>query len=729
MVSSPRLPGRHTPALLILLYFVLAASAYAAATPIFEAPDEAAHFLYIHNLLKTGELPVLEGRAETFASGSTQRHHPPLYYLAGAVLIAGTDRSDLLEYLIFNPLASLGTVSPNNQNAYLHNSPPPPPGQTPLAVAILRAYSIALAAGTLWLVYRSGELAFEDRRTGLLAMLLAASIPSFVFISASVNNDNLVTFLFAAGVWWSLRLWQRRAVTAADSLILGAILGAAALTKLNGAVLFPVVYLFALVGAARGLYPWRQAAQLIALSLAMAALVAGWWYARNVQLYGDPLAMQATLAVWSRGTPPATLEAALSEAEGVWRSFWMVLGQFNVGGPGWLYPYAAVAVAAAGLGVARNLAARPRPTVGVLLFACAAVIAALIAATQWINVSQGRILFPMLAGFTPLAAHGWLALLGRRLGILPVLPLIAVTLAAPLTALPDAYAPLERVEAVPPSAVPLDLHAESLALLGYELREAAAAPGSEVRLWVYFRGQHAEAPVLFVQALNPVTQVPLGGADLYPGMVSTSRLDPAAIYRAPVAFRLEAISAPCPPCRLDLTLGWRVLETDRYLPLTTGVGGPADFPRLPGPVVTARDTALPEPAKAAGVTFGEAIRLEGYTLGVTELAAGETLDVSLYWQALIEPGRDWTLAFGLLDGQGQVAAQADGPPAAYPTSAWIAGVPFVDERALPLPPGLRLGTYRLYVGWYDPAQGDHLPARGEGTAGDLFFLPEPVVVR
>jgi hypothetical protein len=42
--------------------FTLLAVVYASLTPTFEAPDEGSHFLYIHNLLRDGALPILEDR-------------------------------------------------------------------------------------------------------------------------------------------------------------------------------------------------------------------------------------------------------------------------------------------------------------------------------------------------------------------------------------------------------------------------------------------------------------------------------------------------------------------------------------------------------------------------------------------------------------------------------------------------------------------------------------------
>lgn len=185
----------------ICVYFVALSIVYATVTPAFEAPDEGAHFLYIHNLLEEHRLPLLESREVVFASHSTQRHQPPLYYLIGAVLIAGTKRSDIDAYLQVNPFAAIGTVSANNQNVYLH--PLQYSGDTATAIWILRLYSIALATLTLWFVYITGRLAFQRASTGLLAMLMVASIPgSFLSELASITTISLpwLTRLVSTGV-------------------------------------------------------------------------------------------------------------------------------------------------------------------------------------------------------------------------------------------------------------------------------------------------------------------------------------------------------------------------------------------------------------------------------------------------------------------------------------------------------------------------------------------------
>jgi 4-amino-4-deoxy-L-arabinose transferase-like glycosyltransferase len=714
----------------IILYFVLLAVATSAATPPFEAPDEGSHFLYIHNLLETHQLPVLEDKAATYASKSVQRHHPPLYYLVGAALISWTQRGDVVNtYLQDNPYAAIGTVTDNNQNVYLH-SPNPPPDQTITAVWILRLYSMALGAGTLVFVYLTGKLAF-GARVGLLAMLLVASMPMFVFISASVNNDNLVTLCYAAGVYWSLRLWRQRTISRRDVIVTGVILSGAALSKLTGLTLFGVLYLAVLWGAYRRTFTWRQAITLIAGSLAMAALLAGWWYLRNWSLYGDPLALQATLRVWARGPGPAAWSVVLGDLKGVWESLWMILGHFNVRGPDWLYVYADVISMIGVLGIALAFLTktmRRRLDISLfLLLVCAVVFVSFAFTTRQINVSQGRILFPALAAFAPLLVMGWESIF-RRGGskTLPytailLLPLVVVALVTPVKYLPRSYAPLVPVSAVPADARRIDAHADDLSLLAYQLEGDTLAPGGEVRLWVYFSGSHPENPALFVTALDPAGE-PIGQVTTYPGMAATTDLPPNVIYRAPVVFTLK--DTPSKPFQLRLALGWHVPGANAHdLQLVDASGVDIGGLIVPGATVIDPSYKAPAPQVAADVVYGDAIRLKGYTLSAQQVAPGGSLTVTLDWGYVAPVGGDYSVALGLLDDADHVLVNADGYPDGYPTSAWRPAPDFPDTRILKIPADAPPGDYRLYVGWYRLSDGDRLPLRGDGAQGTLYIAP------
>ncbi|NJL58006.1 phospholipid carrier-dependent glycosyltransferase, partial [bacterium] len=331
-----RLPAwtRHeTLALLaIVTAFVALAAQYARVTPPFEAADEGAHFLYVHHLLTDRELPVIVDRATLQQQTDPARfwaieaHQPPLYYALGALLIAGTDRSDLPAYLRSNDLIFIRGTTAANPNQWLH-APERATAQTGLAIAVLRGYSIALGALTLIFVFLAAREAFPGTPVPPLAALLVALIPTFLSINASINNDNLVTTLYSAGLWLTLRLLRREHIPTSEAVALGLVLAAIALTKVNGLSLFGVVGAALIYRLWRGDLPLREVLRFGVVAGGMVALLAGWWYARNLSLYGDPLALAATQSLWGRAFEIApTSGDPLAELWRVYRSFWMMTG-------------------------------------------------------------------------------------------------------------------------------------------------------------------------------------------------------------------------------------------------------------------------------------------------------------------------------------------------------------------------------------------------------------------
>lgn len=725
-------------ALALCLYFVILACFYAAITPPFEAPDEASHFLYTSNLLDTGQLPILETRAvmarePAVESQSVQRHHPPLYYVIGALLISPTKRTDLAEYLQLNPLASIGVVADNNQNVYLHPVPTPS-GDTALAVWILRLYSITLATGTVWLVYRCACLVTDDHRIALLALLLVISIPTFVHISASINNDNLVTLLHAAGIYLCLRIWQTRMIRVRDVLLAGVILGAVALTKINGLTLFGIVYGWLIFGALIRRLRWRRVALLIGVSFGMALALAGWWYLRNLQLYGDLLALQATLRIWGRGGPPHLVTPF--EAKGIWESFWFILGYFNVRGPDWLYAiYLPIVSLLAVIGLILSFRRLPALRLRLLFMvgiALAAVLTLLLA-TSRINVSQGRILFPGLAAFAVLFVVGWTTLLGRKWGGLIVTPLTALALVTPLIYIAPAFTPATIVNAPPAGIEPLNVSGGGLTLIGYQLQTETLPADDWLRFTLYMRGSSADNLRLFVKALYPLNQDVLGGVDEAPGMLPTRSMQPNDIYTVPVRFRLDPnkVSQYPLPYQIKLLIGWRkpigtTALASATVPLSQN-GAPLVNLIVAGATVL-NTVPPPAPQFSADVVYGNQIRLSGYSLSAQKLTAGQTLTITLDWQAIGSISEAWTEAIGLLDSAGKPLVTGDGSPAAYPTSGWRGGLGFAETRTLVIPATAAPGDYLLYIGWYRLANGVRLPASGSDVQNNFYVPARPLTV-
>lgn len=711
----------------ICVWFISLTLLYARALPLFEATDEGAHFLYVHHVLETGTLPVLSGRLATAGDAplierwSFERHQPPLYYLISALLVSWSQRDDIEQYLQPNLLIFLRGVVAENHNMWLHA--PASSGDTAAAAWTLRAFSVILGIITLLFVYQAAKLAFGQTEIALLAAAFVANIPMFVSLSGSINNDNLLGALFAAGVYWCLRLWQRQDITRLDVGVVSLLLACAALTKLTGVTLFGIVYLSLLMGVYQKRYPWRKAAVLVGVSLGGAALLAGWWYVRNVTLYGDVLASQATILFFSETPERRSSEAILSEIPRMWKTFWFGIGYLHnlVFAPDWFYAYAGLISVAAGAGLALlwRRSSEKRWTLLFQLVIVGVLVAALLAGTRQIDISYGRIIFPSLAALAPLAAASWVALLGKWGSALVVVLLAVGAVVFPLRDLPLAYPRLTAVRDVPAGATPLNARAESLALLGYEVENTRLFPGETARLWLYLRGQHPDNPALSVKALDPVNTQILGTTEIYPGMTATAQLDAQTLYRVPVEVPVSAPDDPNPR-QIQFSLAW-------LNPVNGQIVAWDDVPLLYGPVLMSPHRPPPLDT-VSDVVFGDVIRLAGHSSAEHTLRPGERLVVQTQWAYAGHTSTAWTMALGLLDEQNKVLVNADGAPLFYPTTLWQPDALYTDSRVLVLPEDTLPGVYRLYIGWYRLDDGQRLSPSGRHVEGDLYFAPGAVRV-
>lgn len=131
------------------------------------------------------------------------------------------------------------------------------------------------------------------------------------------------------------------------------------------------------------------------------------------------------------------------------------------------------------------------------------------------------------------------------------------------------------------------------------------------------------------------------------------------------------------------------------------------------------------------VLFGSFGQLTGYELSSAEIAAGEPLVVTLYWQGLEGTGPvDYTVFTHLLSPDGQLIAQHDGPPASgtVPTSGWEAGETIQDTHQLTFRAEASdyAGPATVMVGFYDP--GDVNARVATDTGQDYVILPVTVNV-
>lgn len=119
------------------------------------------------------------------------------------------------------------------------------------------------------------------------------------------------------------------------------------------------------------------------------------------------------------------------------------------------------------------------------------------------------------------------------------------------------------------------------------------------------------------------------------------------------------------------------------------------------------------------------IRLLGFDLA--QVAPGQPLRVTLYWQRTGSIDHSWKVFNQLLGPDGVVVAQQDGYPGlgATPTSGWGPGEIVETTFVLDLPSNLPTGDYRLITGFYDEVSGARLPLAAGGDAVTLTTLPLP----
>ncbi len=132
-----------------------------------------------------------------------------------------------------------------------------------------------------------------------------------------------------------------------------------------------------------------------------------------------------------------------------------------------------------------------------------------------------------------------------------------------------------------------------------------------------------------------------------------------------------------------------------------------------------RSFALPRPSVPVNASFGNVAELIGIDLSPAPAKPKENLSVILYWKALRETEKSWTVFVHLLSPDGRLLAQDDGPPARgeRPTTGWIAGEVVEDQHFITLPSDIPPGLYRLEIGLYDGSAPEmpRLPVDGKDS--------------
>jgi 4-amino-4-deoxy-L-arabinose transferase-like glycosyltransferase len=172
-------------------------------------------------------------------------------------------------------------------------------------------------------------------------------------------------------------------------------------------------------------------------------------------------------------------------------------------------------------------------------------------------------------------------------------------------------------------------------------------------------------------------------------------------------YRLQLPIAPgAPPGAYALNVGVHSPSLDARLPVLNEAGQMAGTAVSVGPIQVARAAAPTEtwPTIQAPLeaVFGEELAFLGSDRDRSDLLPGQTLALTLYWQAQQAPAQDYQVEARLVGAGGEVLLWRGHPVhGLYPFASWQAGEFVRDRYALRLPIDAPAGDYDLRLALLD----------------------------
>lgn len=205
-----------------------------------------AHFAYVKQLADGRGFPT-EFIVANNAPGQ-ESSQPPLFYVSAALAVRmfASDTRNFAEIAVRNPSFPYEKPSErnDNRNVVLHSMLAVFPFEGAVrALHVARLIAVLFGAIAVWATYRLSLEVFPEQRAAL-ALLAAATIaftPQFVFISSSASNDSSAVALGALSLWATVRV-MRLGLTVRRGIVLGLLLGLAALSKASAIGLAPLAF-------------------------------------------------------------------------------------------------------------------------------------------------------------------------------------------------------------------------------------------------------------------------------------------------------------------------------------------------------------------------------------------------------------------------------------------------------------------------------------------------------
>src|SRR4026208_1123195 len=189
---------RRWLAVIFVLYFLLAFG-YSLLMPVWEAPDEPAHYHVAWYLARTHRYPTEKVNYEA--------NQPRTFYYLGAWVLRGLDTANkrYTEYYFpheyrANTRVPIRRFDWNEKNYRFM-----------LGVHVLRWINMIFGGLALWLNWKAFQLIAANKvELQIAALALTALTPQSIHIMSSVNNDALGTLAGALLFYLSMRALQEK---------------------------------------------------------------------------------------------------------------------------------------------------------------------------------------------------------------------------------------------------------------------------------------------------------------------------------------------------------------------------------------------------------------------------------------------------------------------------------------------------------------------------------------
>ncbi len=716
----------------VLLFYIVFGAIYATATPVFEANDEIWHFGYIQHIRESRTLPVLvfDGADTRYQQHGSQ---PPLYYVLSAALTSPISLDDAEKYRLLNPHVTANQPDAfGNKNLTLSDASHSMWRGAGLAVLALRLFGLALGASAIVFVFKIGELVAPQRPTvAFVAAAITGLNPMFIYVCASVTNDAMAMALNGALVLALLRT-LRDGFKLRYIAVIAILFALTSLTKLTSLALLPVLVAAAFFAHRKTRNRRGLLIYVYALALAW-LLIAGWWYLRNIQLYGEPLGiiMMSNLA----GPRDLTFSVVdlFAEFQLFRMSYWGLFGALNIQLTSIFYLLVDLMTLLSVFGLAFLILqltaisdfAYARYELAHLLTLLSALALTSLGLIVWSTLTRaadGRIVFPLIAVTSPLLAVGlveavWWIVFSLRppnlefvragdavpkdllhdtmLWQLRVLGIVAFF--APLTVIASHYTAPQPVEQAPEKAQEVYAEFGDVALVAYERIDRRYAAGDRVRLKLYWQVlEQSTTDKTIHLTLVDDNQQEIGRYSTYPGAGSlrTSHWRAGAIY--PDEYLVNIYQYAYGRYPFYLRIAWEDMQSDVSLAPTDAEGNIIEPVLLDvGAVVSlgsqSAATGFNEIPTDIQPKFDDAVILESFQLDL------ELNEIVLSWKAETAPTENYTVFAHMLDEAGSILTQADASPR-LPTKYWRWGESYATYHRFP--PEFEMIEREVIVGLY-----------------------------